>query len=89
MLFHGKKMGKQWKQWQSFFLGGATKSLQVVTEAMKFKDASSLKQSYDQIDSILKSRDIALPTNVHLVKAMLFPVVMYGCESWTLKKAEC
>ena len=81
-------MGKQWKQWQ-FFLGGATKSLQVVTAAMKFKDTSSLKQSYDQIDSILKSRDIALPTNVHLVKAMLFPVVMYGCESWTLKKAEC
>ena len=81
-------MGKQWKQWQ-IFLGGATKSLQVVTAAMKFKDTSSLKQSYDQIDSILKSRDIALPTNVHLVKAMLFPVVMYGCESWTLKKAEC
>ena len=41
------------------------------------------------LDSILKSRDIALPTNVHLVKAMVFPVVMYGCESWTVKKAEC
>ena len=40
------------------------------------------------IDSILKSRDITLPTNVHLVKAMVFPVVMYGCESWTIKKAE-
>ena len=40
------------------------------------------------LDSILKSRDIALPTNVHLVKAMVFPVVMYGCESWTIKKAE-
>ena len=39
-------------------------------------------------DSILKSRDITLPTNVHLVKAMVFPVVMYGCESWTIKKAE-
>ena len=41
------------------------------------------------LDSILKSRDITLPTNVHLVKAVVFPVVMYGCESWTVKKAEC
>ena len=47
-------------------------------------------ESYDQprLDSILKSRDITLPTKVHLVKAMVFPVVMYGCESWTIKKAE-
>ena len=42
-----------------------------------------------KLDSILKSRDITLPTKVHLVKAMVFPVVMYGCESWTVKKAEC
>ena len=41
------------------------------------------------LDSILKSRDITLPTKIHLVKAMVFPVVMYGCESWTIKKAEC
>ena len=41
------------------------------------------------LDSILKNRDITLPTKVHLVKAMVFPVVMYGCESWTVKKAEC
>ena len=41
------------------------------------------------LDSILKSRDVSLPTNVHLVKAIIFPVVMYGCESWTIKKAEC
>ena len=41
------------------------------------------------LDSILKSRDITLPTKVHLIKAMVFPVVMYGCESWTVKKAEC
>ena len=41
------------------------------------------------LDSIFKSRDITLPTNVHLVKAMVFPVVMYGCESWSIKKAEC
>ena len=46
------------------------------------------KESYDQPDSIFKSRDITLPTEVHLVKAMFFPVVMYGCESWTVKKAE-
>ena len=43
----------------------------------------------NNLDSIFKSRDITLPTKVHLVKAMVFPVVMYGCESWTVKKAEC
>ena len=46
------------------------------------------KESYDQLDSILKSRDITLSTKVHLVKAVVFPVVMYGCESWNVKKAE-
>ena len=46
------------------------------------------KKSYTNLDSILKSRDITLPTKVHLVKAMVFPVVMYGRESWTIKKAE-
>ena len=56
--------------------------------AMKLKDAYSAKQIYKQPISILKSRDITLPTKVHLVKAMIFPVVMYGCESWTVKKAE-
>ena len=49
---------------------------------------TSWKESYDQLDSILKSRDISLPTKVHLVKAKVFPVVMYGCESWTMTKAE-
>ena len=47
------------------------------------------KKAMTNLDSILKSRDITLPTKVHLVKAMVFPVVMYGCESWTIKKAEC
>ena len=47
------------------------------------------RKNYDNLDSVLKSRDITLPTKVHLVKAMVFPVVMYGCESWTIKKAEC
>ena len=47
------------------------------------------RKAMTNLDSILKSRDIALPTKVHLVNAMVFPVVMYGCESWTIKKAEC
>ena len=47
------------------------------------------RKAMTNVDSILKSRDITLPTKVHLIKAMVFPVVMYGCESWTIKKAEC
>ena len=47
------------------------------------------RKAMTNLDSILKSRDIALPTKVHLVKAMVFPVVIYGCENWTIKKAEC
>ena len=81
-------MGKQWKQWLTLLLG-APKSLQMVTAAMKLKDAYSLEGSILNLDSILKSRDITLPTKVHLVKAMVFPVVMNRCESWTIKKAEC
>ena len=82
-------MGKQWKQWETLF-SWASKSLQVVTAAMKLKDACSLEEKLWQIytHSILKSRDITLPTNVHLVKATFFPVVMYECESWTINKAE-
>ena len=60
----------------------------MVIAAMKLKDAYSLEGKLDNIDSILKSRDITLPTKVRLVKAVVFPVVMYGCESWTIKKAE-
>ena len=60
----------------------------MVIAAMKLKDTYAWKESYDQLDSILKSRDITLPTKFHLVKAMVFPVVMYGCENWTVKKAE-
>ena len=57
---------------------------------MKLKDAYSLERKVmTNLDNILKSRDITLPTKLHLVKAMDFPVVMYGCESWTVKKAEC
>ena len=60
-----------------------------MTEVMKFKGAYSLKEVMTNLNSILKSRDIILPTKVCLVKAMVFPVVMYGCESWTIKKVEC
>ena len=80
-------MGKQWKQWLTLFFW-APKSLQMMTAAMKLKVAYSLKV-VTNLDSILKSRDITLPTKVRLVKAMVFPVVMYGCESWAIKKAEC
>ena len=81
-------MGKQWKQCQTLFFW-APKSLQMVTAAMKLKDTYSQKESYDQPSSIFKSRNITLPTKVRLVKVMVFPVVRYGCESWTVKKAEC
>ena len=55
---------------------------------MKLKDACSLRESHDKPNSVLKDRDITLPTKVHTVKAMVFPVVMYGYDSWTIKKAE-
>ena len=80
-------MGKQWKQCQTLFFW-SPKSLQMMTAAMKLKDAYFGREVMTNLDSILKSRDITLPTEVHLVKAMVFPVVMYGCESWTIKKAE-
>ena len=60
----------------------------MVTAAMKLKDAYSLEGKMTNLNSIFKSRDITLPTEVHLVKAMVFPVVMYGCESWIVKKVE-
>ena len=61
----------------------------MVTAAMKLKDAYSfVRKVMTNLDSIFKSRDITLPTKVRLVKAMVFPVVMYGCESWTVKKVE-
>ena len=81
-------MGKQWKQCQTLYFG-CPKSLQMVTAAMKLKDAYSLEGKLTNLDSILKSRNIILSTKVCLVKAMVFPVAMYGCESWTIKKAEC
>ena len=70
------------KQWLTLFFW-APKSLQMVIAAMKLKDTCYLEGKY-----ILKSRDITLPTKVSLVRAMVFPGVMFGCESWTVKKAE-
>ena len=61
----------------------------MVTAAMKLRHLLLGRQAMTNLDSIFKSRDITLPTKVHLVKAMVFPVVMYGCESWTVKRAEC
>ena len=81
-------MGKQWKQCQNLFWG-APKSLQMVIATMKLKDLLLGRKVMTNLDSIFKSRDITLSTKVHLVKAMVFPVVMYGCESWTVKKAQC
>ena len=78
-------MRKQWKQWLTLFWG-APKSLQMVIAAMKLKDAYSLeKKVMTNLDSIFKSRDITLPTKVRLVKAMVFPLVMYACVTWTVK----
>ena len=68
---------------------GLQKSLQMVTASMKLKDACSLEEKLTNLHSLLKNRDITLPTKIRLVKAMVFPVVIYACESWTMKKAEC
>ena len=76
------------KQWLTLFFG-APKSLQMVIAAMKLRHLLLGRKVMINLDNIFKSRDITVPTKVCLVKAMVFPVVMYGCESWTVKKAEC
>ena len=73
--------------WLALLLG-APKSRQMVTIAMKLRLLLLGRKVMTNLDSILKSRDITLPTMICLVKAMVFPVVMYGCENWTIKKAE-
>ena len=71
------------------FLGGGSKTTADGGCSHEIKRHLLLgRKATTNLDSILKSRDITLPTKVHLVKAMVFPVVMYGCESWTIKKAE-
>ena len=82
--------GKQWKQWQTLFWGGGSKITADGDCSHEIKRHLLLeRKAMTNIDSILKSRDITLSTKVCLLKAMIFPVVMYGCESWILKKAEC
>ena len=85
---HGKKMGKQRKQRQDFILGGSK-----ITADGDFSHEIKRRLLFGRrvmtnLDSIFKSRDITLPTKVHLVKAMVFPAANYGCESWTIKQAE-
>ena len=80
-------MGKQWKQWQTVFLGSKITADGDCSHEIKRCLLLGRKVMTNR-DSILKSRDITLPTKVRLVKAMVFPVVMYGCESWTIKEAE-
>ena len=84
-------MGKQWKQWLTiFFWGGGSKITADGDCSHEIKRHLLLgRKVMTELDSIFKSRDITLLTKVRLVKAMVFPVVMYGCESWTVKKAEC
>ena len=81
-------MDKQWKQWQTLILGGS----KITADgdcSHEIKRCLLLgRKVTTNLDSTLKSRDITLPTNVRLIKALVFPVVMYGCESWTIKKAE-
>ena len=82
-------MGKQWKQWLTLFWGGSK-----ITADGDFSDDIKRclllgRKVMTNLDSILKSREITLSTKVHLAKAMVFPVVMYGCMSWMIKKAEC
>ena len=81
-------MGKRWKQCQTLFFGGS----EITADGDCRHEIKRLlllgRKVTGNLDSMFKSRDITLPTKVHLVKAMVFPVVMYGCESWTVKKAE-
>ena len=80
-------MGKQWKQWQTIFGGSKITAEGDCSHEIKRRLLLGRKVMTN-LDSILKSRDITLPTKVHLVKAMVFPVVMYGGESWTVEKVE-
>ena len=87
-------MGKQWKQCQTlillFFFFLVSKITADGDSSLEIKRRLLLgRETMTNLDSMLKSRDITLPTNVCLVKAMVFPVVIYGCESWAIKKAEC
>ena len=81
-------MGKKWKLTDFIFLGSKITVDGDCSHEIK-RCLLLGRKAMANLDSILKSRDITLPTKIHLVKAMVFPVVMYGCESWIIKKAEC
>ena len=81
-------MGKQWKQWQTILRGSKITADGDCSHEIK-RHLLLGRKVMTNLDSILKSKDNTLPTKVSLVKAMVFPIVMYGCESWTIKKAEC
>ena len=82
------KMGKKWEQWQSIFLGSKITADGDCSHEIK-RCLLLGRKAMKNLDSVLKSRDITLPAKVSIVKAMVFPVVMCKCESWTIKKAEC
>ena len=82
-MYQVAKVSSSITSWQT---DGET--METVTAAMKLRHRLLGKKAMTNLDSIFKSRDITLPTKVHLVKAMVFPVVMFGGESWTIKKAE-
>ena len=81
-------MGKQWKHLQTLFFGGSKITVDGDCSHGIKRCFLLGRKVITNLDSILKSKDVTLPTMVHLVKATVFPVVMYGCESWTVKKAE-
>ena len=81
-------MGKQWKQCQILFFGGSKITADGDCSHEIKRRLLLERKVMTNLDSILKSRDITLPTKVHLVKVMVFPVVIYGCECWTIKKSE-
>ena len=82
-------MGKQWEQYQTLFFEGSKITADGDHSHEIKRCLFPERKTITHLDSILKSRDIALPAKVRLVKAMVFPVVTYGCESWTIKKAAC
>ena len=81
-------MGKQWKQCQTLFWGGSKITVDGDCSHEIKRRLLLGRKVMTNLGSIFKSRDITLPTKVHLVKVIVFPVVMYGCESWTVKKVE-
>ena len=81
--------GKPWKQWLTLFLGGSKITADGDCSHEIKRHLLLGRKVMTNLDSIFKSRDITLSSKIRLVKAIVFPVVMYGCESWTIKKAEC